>query len=165
MPKRSPVDVRVTTRGGPFAGVDPRVSQRRAQKMIEHLRLDAQRPGGPIELSIALVDDASMRELNHTYRGKNKPTDVLAFALHEGDEGVADASFLAGILGDVVISVDTARRQAAQQKRPLLDELTMLLAHGLLHLLGYDHDTRAKEKVMVAKTRELEQAAARRRLK
>ena len=157
--------MRVTTRGGPFVGVDPRVSQRRAHKMIHHLGLDGGELGATIELSIALVDDAAMRELNRTYRGKDKPTDVLAFAMHEGDEGVADTAFLSGILGDVVISIDTARRQAAQQKRPLLDEVTMLLAHGLLHLLGYDHDTRAKEKVMLAKTAELEQAAARRGLK
>jgi probable rRNA maturation factor len=119
--------------------------------MLGHLELD------DVELSIALVDDGAMKELNHSYRGKNRPTDVLAFAMREGELPDDD-----GMLGDVVISVDTARRQAARNGRSLLDEMTMLLAHGLLHLLGYDHDTKSKEKVMAAKTRELEVAAARR---
>ncbi len=154
MPRRSQADVRVTSRGGPFAGVDPRVSQRRAEKMLRYL--DA----GPVELSIALVNDAAMRELNRAYRAKDRPTDVLAFAMGEGE--YADDG---GVLGDVVISVDTARRQAENRRRPLLDEMTMLLAHGLLHLLGYDHDTTAKERVMFAKTRELELAAASRVVK
>jgi probable rRNA maturation factor len=138
--------------------VDARVSKRRAEKMLRYLEL------GAVELSIALVDDAAMRELNWTYRGKNRPTDVLAFAMREG-EHMGSAGLVDGVLGDVVISVDTARRQAKKRKRPLLDEMTMLLAHGLLHLLGYDHDTKPKEKVMFAKARDLEQAAARRRVK
>lgn len=120
--------------------------------MLRHLELD------DVELSIALVDDATIRELNATYRGKNKSTDVLAFPMREGDEATPDDS----MLGDVVISVETARKQARNNGRSLLEETTMLLAHGLLHLLGYDHDTKAKEKVMVAKTRELERAAAKR---
>ena len=67
------------------------------------------------------------------------------------------------VLGDVVISVDTARRQAASRRRPLLDELTLLLAHGLLHLLGYDHETDAEEAEMNAATRDLVAAASRRK--
>jgi probable rRNA maturation factor len=62
----------------------------------------------------------------------------------------------------VILSVPTARRQAARRRKPLLDELTMLLAHGILHLLGHDHRTDAEERRMTAKTRELEAAAARR---
>lgn len=148
----------MTLRGGPFADVNSRVSQRRAFKMLEHLGLEN------VELSVALVDDASIRLLNEQYRGQNRPTDVLAFAMREGAPGDAGAGVAkndagAEILGDVVISVDTARRQAMKRKRPLLDELTMLLAHGLLHLLGYDHDTKRKEQVMLQKTRELELAA------
>jgi probable rRNA maturation factor len=110
-----------------------------------------------VELSLALVDDASMRALNRDYRGIDRPTDVLAFAMAEGEAPERS------LLGDVVIAVEVARRQAAERRRPLGDELTMLLAHGLLHLLGYDHVTKAQERTMTAKTDELVRAAAARR--
>lgn len=158
MPRRSrkaEAEVHVTTRGGPFAGVDPRTLARRAQKMLAALDL------GAVELSLALVDDPAIQELNRTFRGKNRPTDVLAFAMREGEP----APRIAGepeLLGDVIISVPTAERQARKARRPLLAELTMLLAHGLLHLVGYDHQTDAEERVMTARTRELEAAATRR---
>ncbi len=111
------------------------------------------------ELSVALVDDATIRQLNGEYRQQDKTTDVLAFAMGEGEQ----LPVLEGepqLLGDVIISVHTARRQAKQQRRPLLDELTMLLAHGLLHLLGYDHDNDETEREMTQLTRDLERAAA-----
>lgn len=109
------------------------------------------------ELSVALVDDGAIRELNRDYRHKDKPTDVLAFAMEEGAPSPAPQG--ARMLGDVIVSIETAARQARKRRRPLLDELTMLLAHGLLHLLGYDHQTDAEEREMTAKTRELESAA------
>jgi len=141
----------VTTAGGPFAGVSATTIKRRAEKMALWLEL------GAVELSIALVDDARIRDLNRDYRKKDKPTDVLAFAMSEGEGGAHG-----GLLGDVIVSIDTARRQAKAAKRSLLDELTMLLAHGLLHLLGYDHRNDREERVMVAKTKELEATAGKR---
>lgn len=116
---------------------------------------------GEVELSLALVDDGTIRRLNKAYRGYDKPTDVLAFSLREGEPfaPVDDEP-----LGDVVLAVPTAERQARQARRPLLDEATMLLAHGLLHLLGYDHRTKREERVMIAKTRELEVASLIRRV-
>jgi probable rRNA maturation factor len=102
------------------------------------------------ELSIALVDDRTIRELNRIYRRKDKPTDVLAFPMDAGEDG-ADKE----LLGDVIVSIPTARRQARVRGRPLLAELTLLLAHGLLHLLGYDHRTDAEERRMNARAREL----------
>jgi probable rRNA maturation factor len=144
--------VKVTTRGGPFVGVSPTVMRRRAEKMLGHLRL------GRVELSVALVDDPTIRELNRVYRHKDEPTDVLAFPLQD-----TVPSRPAGLLGDVILSIETARRQAARHRRLLLAELTMLLAHGLLHLLGHDHQTDAQEREMTARTRELEAAAATRR--
>jgi probable rRNA maturation factor len=120
--------------------------------MLAHLGL------GAVELSIALVDDATIHGLNRTYRHKDRPTDVLAFPLLTPVPAAP-----AGLLGDVIVSVETARRQAARRRRPLLDELTMLLAHGLLHLLGHDHRTDAQEREMTARTRALEAAAAARR--
>ena len=123
--------------------------------MLAHLELSS------VELSVALVDDATIQELNQTYRGVDKPTDVLAFALREG-EPVPSYQGEPEPLGDVVLSVPTAKRQAERAARPLLDELTMLLAHGLLHLLGWDHRTAAEDRCMTAKTRELEAAAGKR---
>jgi probable rRNA maturation factor len=100
------------------------------------------------ELSILLCDDPTIHALNRDFRHKDKPTDVLAFAMSEGELG-----HLAGsVLGDVIISVPTAKRQAKGAKKTLLAECTMLLAHGLLHLLGWDHDTAAKDRAMRAET-------------
>ncbi|HVY44833.1 MAG TPA: rRNA maturation RNase YbeY, partial [Minicystis sp.] len=115
-----------------------------------------------VELSLALVDDVTIRALNRRHRKKDKPTDVLSFPLQELAPG-APLRGVHGALGDVIISVPTARAQARQRRRPLLDELTMLLAHGLLHLLGFDHRTDAEEADMTARTRALERAAAARR--
>jgi probable rRNA maturation factor len=101
------------------------------------------------ELSVLLTDDREIHELNLAHREKDKPTDVLAFAM---DENVPDP---AGILGDVVISLDTADRQARARRRPLLEEVRFLLAHGVLHLIGYDHAEAEEKREMVALTRRL----------
>jgi len=111
------------------------------------------------ELSIVITDDAQIQILNAEFRGKDTPTDVLAFAMREGEFGAVAGD----LLGDVVISAPTAERQARRARRPVLDELTMLLAHGLLHLLGWDHDTAAKDRAMRAETERLCAAAAARR--
>jgi probable rRNA maturation factor len=88
------------------------------------------------ELSLAFVDDGDMRVLNATYRSIDRPTDVLAFAMSEGP--FADIN--PGILGDVVISAETALRQARRAGRDPDDEIDVLLIHGVLHLIGYDHE-------------------------
>ena len=108
------------------------------------------------ELSILLCDDETIQSLNRAYRHKNKPTDVLAFPMQEGP----GAAVAPDLLGDVVISVPTARRQAADRDRPIIDEVTFLLAHGLLHLLGYDHATAPEEREMTARTEALMTAVA-----
>ncbi len=107
------------------------------------------------ELSILLCDDATIHALNRDYRKKDKPTDVLAFAMREGDY----AELAGDMLGDVIVSLDTAARQAKEKKHPLDREITMLVAHGLLHLLGYDHATRTEERRMTARTDALIAAA------
>ncbi len=101
-----------------------------------------------VELSVLLTGDEQIRILNRDYRKKDKPTDVLAFALREGEFGALNE----GLLGDVIVSLPTAQRQAAEQGKGLLEETTMLLAHGLLHLLGWDHETAAKDRKMRAET-------------
>ena len=107
---------------------------RRARRLLAVLRLEA------AELSLVLVSDRVMHQLNRTWRGKDRATDVLAFAQREGAGTTPD-----GLLGDVVISVDTARRQAAELGHSLAAEAERLLVHGLLHLLGYDHERSAAE--------------------
>lgn len=105
------------------------------------------------ELSVLLTDDVLIRRLNAEHRQKDRATDVLAFELDEPDR---DGPRL---LGDVVISLDTAARQARSRKRPLLAEVRFLLAHGLLHLCGYDHGTPAEKREMDQWTRRLVRAA------
>jgi len=92
-------------------------------------------PGG--ELAVLLCDDARIRELNRQHRGKDRATDVLSFSQIEGDP-VPNAGRPTH-LGDVVISLETAARQADQRRVPLRDEAARLLIHGTLHLLGHDH--------------------------
>jgi probable rRNA maturation factor len=96
------------------------------------------------ELSIVLTGDAEVRKLNRLYRKKDKTTDVLSFPLLEGKK--LKGPSLA--LGDVVVSVPQTRRQSIRGDRNFKEELALLLIHGILHLLGYDHVTRAQEKKM-----------------
>ena len=91
---------------------------------------------GRSELSIALVDDAEMAKLNGEWRGRSKPTDVLSFSLIEGEQ----SRYRGEMLGDVVIGIETAARQARQRHRALDEEMSRLLIHGVLHLLGHDHE-------------------------
>ena len=110
----------------------PYTTRRRLARELARMVMAAQRTDRAkhYEVSLRLTTDAVIRELNRDYRDKEKPTDVLAFAQREAPNAGA------GTLGDLVISVETARRQA---KRSLYAELAMLAAHGLCHLLGYDH--------------------------
>ncbi|MEW6443381.1 MAG: rRNA maturation RNase YbeY [bacterium] len=97
---------------------------------------------GSAELTVLLVADQRMRDLNRVYRGKDRPTDVLAFPQMEGAarrHTTRDAALPDVLLGDVVIGVQTAERQARERGIPLPQELDLLLVHGLLHLLGFDH--------------------------
>lgn len=85
------------------------------------------------EVSVRFVDDPAMRELNRSWRGLDSTTDVLSFPQQE-------PPILGGVLGDLVVSLPVARAQAAELHHPLDVELRVLLAHGLAHLLGHDHD-------------------------
>jgi len=109
------------------------------------------------ELSLSLVDDVEIRALNAAYRGRDRATDVLAFALtEEVAAGLPSIARATGpvVLGDVVISIDTAAAQARASRRSLDGRLDVLLIHGILHLLGYDHErSPAEERRMQAKER------------
>jgi len=93
------------------------------------------------ELSILLVDDDEMQRLNRAYLCRDRPTNVLAFAMREGK----DPYLTPALLGDVVVSTETAQREALQRDVTLEEEMALLLVHGILHLLGYDHENEPAE--------------------
>ena len=104
------------------------------------------------EISILLVDDDQIRELNKKYLHRNRPTDVISFSQIEGEFSHINTR----LLGDVVISLETAKRQANKTKTTLQNEIAFLLIHGILHLLGYDHEgSVTKGREMRAKEQEL----------
>ena len=107
------------------------------------------------ELSLALVGDLAMAELNERHREKHGPTDVLSFSLVEGPH----TAFRGTLLGDVVIDVEQAARQARRARRSLDDELAKLMIHGVLHLLGHDHEEDDDARRMRAEERRLWRAA------
>ena len=103
------------------------------------------------ELSVVLCDDSFIHPLNRDYRGKDAPTDVLSFAQREGE----DADPHDPVLGDIIISVQTAQRQASQRGYGIDKELRVLLVHGMLHLLGHDHLEPGEAAQMQAEERRL----------
>lgn len=105
------------------------------------------------ELSIAIVGDRSMRILNREYLGKDRPTNVISFSMQEGEFGAVNPE----LLGDVVISVDTAAREAEESGVTFWERLVFLLMHGMLHLTGYDHERSGEEEArrMEAKEQEI----------
>jgi len=113
------------------------------------VRLGIEAPDRPVafgvqpvlELNLLLTDDKRIHELNRVYRGIDQPTDVLSFSQIEGNREFVPAPSGRLALGDVIVSVETARRQAAEQGHALDAELRHLAVHGALHLLGYDHET------------------------
>lgn len=105
------------------------------------------------QLSILVVNDAGIREINRDYLGKDRPTNVISFAMREGEGGEVQPD----LLGDVVISAETAARDAAEAGVSFESELYFLLLHGVLHLLGYDHErgTAAEARRMEDREREV----------
>ena len=106
-----------------------------------------------VELSLLITDDATVRDLNKKYRGKDKTTDVLSFALEADKRGDAAAGFVMPPgemvhLGEVIVSYPKAAEQAVERNHAIEDELALLVVHGVLHLLGYDHDNPAREREM-----------------
>jgi len=133
-----PVPFVLTVRNNVKSLVSKAEVTHRIERMMRELQLDQE------EVSFLLTDDEQIHDLNKQWRGKDKPTDVLAFPLREGEF----PELRGGLLGDVVISLETADRQAREHGHSLREEAVFLLAHGLLHLLGWDHDTKAKDAAM-----------------
>jgi probable rRNA maturation factor len=116
----------------------PRFSRREIAEFVRRVLIALRVDDNILEVSIAIVDDEAMRNLNRKFRKKNKTTDVLTFPADDSD---ADPNATGRPLGDIVISIDQARRQATEQKHSLATEIRYLILHGVLHALGYDHET------------------------
>jgi probable rRNA maturation factor len=130
------------------------LSLRKIEKTVKALLLAVGEPQAT--LSISFVGDAAIRRLNKEHRGKNRPTDVLSFPLYNPLE-VRRKNNVEGerLLGDIIVSVDTAVRQAAEYGATLTHEIERLLIHGLLHLMGYDHEKPGERRRMEAEERRL----------
>jgi probable rRNA maturation factor len=104
------------------------------------------------QLSILIVDDLQIQEINRDYLNKDRPTNVISFAMQEGEGGGVQPD----LLGDVVISAETAARDAKEAGTSFESELYFLLLHGILHLLGYDHERGTQEEAERMEARERE---------
>jgi probable rRNA maturation factor len=114
--------------------------------------LQAENCADTAEVSVLLTDDEGIGALNGEYRGVDGPTDVLSFSQHEGEDEFAGEE---NLLGDLGVSVETAKRQAKEQGKTIAAEVDMLVTHGLLHLLGYDHAEPEEAEKMFARQNEL----------
>jgi probable rRNA maturation factor len=116
---------------------------------LQHLKVDEK-----TEISVLFTDDKFIRSLNNKYRGIDKSTDVLSFSLREGSVKTPESESDI-LLGDIIISVETAKRQADNLNHSMEKELAVLLIHGLLHLTGYDHQEDKDYKMMREKESEI----------
>jgi probable rRNA maturation factor len=115
------------------------------------LVLETEEASPGVSLTIVITDDDEIQILNQQFRDVDAPTDVLAFPDAGADEAFVDGSGEPPYLGDVIISLPRARQQAAERAHTTMDELRLLVVHGTLHLLGYDHATPAEEAEMWAR--------------
>lgn len=127
------------------------------RKLLSHAATEEKVASGA-EVSFTFMSDEAIQEINAEYRGKNVPTDVISFALEEMSEGelaIVAAEGMPVILGDIVISVETAQSQAEEYGHDFKREMGFLALHGFLHLLGYDHMTEEDEAIMFGRQREI----------
>jgi probable rRNA maturation factor len=129
-------------------GISARKIRRYAELILTELSTE-RLPPSVTELSILFIGDRAMRVLNRDFRGKDKSTDVLSFSQLEGENGIPSPT-----LGDLVISVDTTKRQAKEYGVTYERELLRLMVHGILHLHGYDHEGVSKVEAQRMRRRE-----------
>jgi probable rRNA maturation factor len=104
------------------------------------------------EISLSFVDDEYIKQLNKQYLGKDQATNVLSFSLQEGEYGDINPQ----ILGDIIVSVETAQRDALYGKLNIAQEIDFLIIHGILHLLGYNHENTTKKEATKMRQKEKE---------
>lgn len=135
------------------------LAKKEIEKILSLLQLAAKYENltGDCELSLTFVDNQKIHEINREYRGIDRPTDVISFALEEssGDEMEIIGGDIPRILGDIIISVPKAKEQAENYGHSFMRELGFLAVHGFLHLLGYDHMTEEDEKEMFLRQEEI----------
>ncbi|MCG7336411.1 rRNA maturation RNase YbeY [Sporosarcina sp. ACRSM] len=127
------------------------------RKLLAHAATEEQVASGA-EVSLTFMTDEAIQAVNAEYRGKDVPTDVISFALEEMTEGelaIVAEEGMPVVLGDIIISVETAQRQAEEYGHDFNREIGFLALHGFLHLLGYDHMTDEDEAVMFGRQREI----------
>jgi probable rRNA maturation factor len=126
--------------------VDIKRAKTALERLLEHIDCKGR------EVNVLLLDDEGIRAYNKEYLGRDRPTNVIAFPMQEGDFGDLNPD----ILGDILISVETAQREAVESSIPFAEMVDYLMIHGLLHLLGYDHETdRSAGRKMKKKEEEL----------
>lgn len=134
------------------------ITEEQETKIHELLKLAAQKEEvSNAELSLTFVDNDAIQDINREYRGKDKPTDVISFAMEEMGEGELEivGEDLPRALGDIIISIPKAEEQAEEYGHSFMRELGFLAVHGFLHLLGYDHETEEEEKEMFTRQTEI----------
>ena len=109
-----------------------------------------------IELSLIIVDNQEIHQINQTYRGIDRPTDVISFALEDTTEIMIEG--MPRMLGDIFISIDKIKEQAKEYQHSFQREFAFLFVHGLLHLLGYDHNDTKEQELMFEKQRQILEA-------
>jgi probable rRNA maturation factor len=135
------VSIEVNNESG--VGVDESEIVALARHVLDGMRVNAQ-----AELSVLLVDEAAMEQLNRQWMDEAGPTDVLSFPMDELRPGREEEDLQPGLLGDVVLCPQVARRQARQAGHSNEEELLLLTTHGILHLLGFDHAEPEEEQEM-----------------
>lgn len=135
------------------------VSEEMLKEVENLLQFAAEREGvqDQAEVSVTIVSNDDIHQINKEYRGKDAPTDVISFALEEEGEGEIEivGAETPPVLGDIIISADRTREQAEEYNHSFKRELGFLAVHGFLHLLGYDHMTKEEEEEMFTKQKEL----------
>ncbi|MBK4203706.1 rRNA maturation RNase YbeY [Bacillus subtilis] len=135
------------------------VSEEMLKEVENLLQFAAEREGvqDQAEVSVTIVTNEDIQQINKDYRGKDTPTDVISFALEEEGEGEVEivGAEMPPVLGDIIISADCTREQAEEYNHSFKRELGFLAVHGFLHLLGYDHMTKEEEKEMFTKQKDL----------
>ena len=135
------------------------VSEEMLKEVENLLQFAAEREGvqDQAEVSVTIVSNDDIHQINKEYRGKDAPTDVISFALEEEGEGEIEivGAEMPPVFGDIIISADRTREQSEEYNHSFKRELGFLAVHGFLHLLGYDHMTKEEEEEMFTKQKEL----------
>lgn len=129
--------LQITEKMADYALFSPEIS-------VHSVLFDLKEENLTVSFDVMFCDDALMTEINGEYRGKDKPTDVITFALFADSE---ESRFVVNNtvnLGEIIVSTDTAKKQAEEYEKTFEQEMAFLISHGILHLLGFDHETEEK---------------------